>query len=205
MPRVGFRSVCRHLHGDCSRDHRRPVGAGVHRALHSRNAAWMAIGQSLVRASPLCGMDGWRIDRLRAYLPRSLVRPKPRIGVALRLRPRMGRHERHHVDLRSPGRAACGSAALGKGRGAHAYSSPGDRSRRVRFSLQEPRRTGRSGESILPRLFHGRFHLAHRVDGGADEVRHATDQSVPRRPNHSGTTGRIFWFQPLSRRKDPQD
>ena len=79
MPRAGFRSVCRHLHGDCSRDHRRPVGAGVHRALHSRNGPRMAPRPRALRASSPGGIHSRRAAWLWVDLPRVLGRPCPRI------------------------------------------------------------------------------------------------------------------------------
>ena len=78
-------------------------------------------------------------------------------------------------------------------RAGSAYADPAAAARAcgVRAAVQESRCERRRRQPFLPRVLHGRFHLAHGAHVRAHQVRHASGQSVPRRPHDSGTTGPI--------------
>ncbi len=191
----------RHLHGDCSRDHRRPVGARVHsRFTSSRPLPGWPLGRALF-GSVIQRVGRRRAARVRADLPRFLGRPR-RCGIPSALTFVLAWASliaATLVDARCRARERPPLVALppwSRARRAHARSPPAARSRRLRLSVQEPRGAGRSGQSLLSRLFHRRFHLAHGVDGGADEVRHAARSIRTWETARFSTTGRTSWFPP---------
>ena len=171
----------RHLHRNCSRDHRRAMVSRVHRALRARDAARLAAGTFVVRIHASSGLDFGRAHRIRTHVPGVLGRARGRNSVAGDFHPGVGLRDGAHLGTGADAAALRRVTALGQSGRARADSSSRPRSCSLCVSVQESRGERRTGESILSRLFHGRFHLAYGVDGRVDEIRDASGESVSRR------------------------
>ncbi len=94
----------RHLHRNCSRDHRRALGAGLHSALSSSRRSGLASRTRAVRQSS-GRLGSGRFARLRAHVPRVLGRAGAAHSLCGDVRSRVGRDVCAYVGVCHAGSA----------------------------------------------------------------------------------------------------